>query len=196
MSTSRSPRHRGGTVIVLAGRRIDPTDNDHPRFPLSRVGPVRDEIRRVLAAEQVALLVTAAACGADLLALHVAGELGARRRVVLPAHPARFRINSVIDRPGDWEAIYDRAIADVAQNGDLVIVDHGRTSADDDYLQTNLDLLDEANRLAVGLELPLRAVVVWDGRSRGPDDVTAHFLAEARKRAIPVIEILTMGRPS
>ena len=142
------------------------------------------------------MLVAAAACGADLLSLEVAGELGIRRRIVLPDQPARFRKSSVIDRPGDWAASYDRLIAEVAQRDDLVVIDQGPGALPRDYFQTNLDILDEAVRQAASLDWPLRVVVVWDGRSRGPDDVTAHFLAEARKRAIPVIEILTMGRPS
>ena len=142
------------------------------------------------------MLVSAAACGADLIALEVAGVLGVRRRVVLPDQPALFKINSVIDRPGDWEASYDRIITEVGLSGDLVIVDQGGTAQAPDYFQTNLDILDEATRQAASLKLPLRAVIVWDGRSRGPDDVTAHFLAEARRRAIPVIEILTLGHPA
>ncbi len=140
------------------------------------------------------MLVAAAACGADLLALEVAGELGIRRRIVLPDQPARFRKSSVIDRPGDWAASYDRLIAEVAQRGDLVVTDQAPGAPTPDYFQTNLDILDEAARQAASLDWPLRVIVVWDGRSRGPDDVTAHFLAEARRRTLPVTEVLTVAQ--
>jgi hypothetical protein len=42
--------------------------------------------------------------------------------------------------------------------------------------------------------VPLVVIVVWNGFSRGDDDVTAHFLAEARQRALPVTEILTVDQ--
>jgi hypothetical protein len=183
-------------VIALAGRRVDPDEAAVPRFPISQLDGVREEIRRTLQAVRAGLLVAAAACGADLIALEVAGELGIRRRVVLPDHPARFRTASVIDRPGDWGPVFDRIVAAVEENGDLVVIGPPATRRKTDYLQTNFDILDEAARLAEAEQLSLLAVVIWDGKSRGPDDVTAHFQAEATRRSIPVIEILTIPHSS
>ena len=59
----------GGTVVALAGRRIDAPGADPPRFPPERVPAVRQRLVDMLAAEQAAVLVCSAACGADLVAL-------------------------------------------------------------------------------------------------------------------------------
>jgi hypothetical protein len=63
---------------------------------------VRERARTALERAQPCAIVCAAACGADLIALDEAGKLGVRRRVVLPNPKARFRANSVVDRPGAW----------------------------------------------------------------------------------------------
>jgi hypothetical protein len=52
-------------------------------------------------------------------------------------------------------------------------------------------ILDEAVSLARQLGLGLEAVVVWDQRSRGPDDITEQFLKEAAHRGIEVLAVPT-----
>ena len=178
-------------VIALAGRRIDAPNTDNPRFPAGELERVRGEIRAFLETSGARALVCAAACGADILALEEAGALGLRRRIVLPYSIEAFRKSSVADRPGDWGARYDRIVAEVSAAGDLVAFDHP-SDRDETYFQTNHDILDEARKLADELGSPLGALVVWNGQSRGDSDVTGHFLAEARKRELPVTEILTI----
>jgi hypothetical protein len=95
-------------VIALAGRRVDPPDADFVRFPLKNVLAVRLRIRDALTRHAATTVVASAACGSDLLALDEAGALGLRRRIVLPFDRARFRMTSVVDRPGDWGALFDR----------------------------------------------------------------------------------------
>ena len=180
-----------GQVVALAGRRVDPPGSEVRRFPAENYERVRGEIRQVLRRLGAVELVSAAACGADIMALEAADELGLRRRVVLPSAPEIFRATSVIDRAGDWGARYDRIIAAVKAAGGLVVIRDARAG---DYFQTNYDILDEAARAAAGAGLPLAVIVVWNGFSRGDDDVTAHFLAEARQRALPVTEILTVDQ--
>lgn len=180
------------SVIALAGRRVDHPAAKVSRFPLARLNEVREEIRRTLRTSLAGILVTAAACGADLLALEVARQLGVRRRVVLPTTPDIFKATSVVDRPGAWESLFDLLIAEVEADGDLLICRQGNGGESTDYFQTNHDILDEAARLASESGMDLQVVVVWDGVSRGADDVTAHFLAEARRRSIPITEILTI----
>ncbi len=107
-------------VIALAGRRIDPPDIANPAFPLANVDAVRIRLREFFQAQSAAALVCSAACGADLLALDVAGTLGIRRRVVLPFAAERFRETSVTDRPGDWGSIFDRVIADARSRSEPV----------------------------------------------------------------------------
>lgn len=182
-----------GCVIALAGRRVDPPKAETVRFPPEQIGRVADRIRELFVEKGAHLLVCAAACGVDILALEVAGQLGLRCRVVLPAQPATFREGSVTDRPGDWGERYDHILSDLEPRGDLVITGDDSPASGQDYFQANIDILNEANRLAAELGLPVEAVVVWNGVSRGDDDVTAHFRSEAIRRALRVTEILTVG---
>ncbi len=184
-------------IVTLAGRRIDAPDAPVARFPLECSTTVSQRIQELLRTNQATALVSSAACGADLLALDEAGKLGIRRRVILSFEPDRFRSTSVIDRPGDWGTLYDRIISEVEAAGDLVLLDE--ENADDaTFLRANEAILDEAQKLAheAALEAAtetgdLLAVLVWDGKSRGDQDITVAFREEARARAIPTTEILT-----
>src|SRR5262245_52110419 len=66
-------------VVALAGRRIDAPRAAMPRFPLERRSAVRRRIRVQLELLGADVLVSSAACGADLLAQDIAGKLGLRR---------------------------------------------------------------------------------------------------------------------
>jgi hypothetical protein len=173
-------------VVAIAGRRIDPPGAGEPRFPESAMEGVLNGLMAAFAESGARAVVSAAACGADIIALEAAGRMGLRRRVVLPSDPRSFRDSSVVDRPGDWGERYDRIIAEVAAANDLVIRAHPQAEGDAAYLQANVDILDEARLLADELGLPLSALVVWNQVSRGASDVTAHFLALARERGLPV----------
>jgi hypothetical protein len=67
-------------VIALAGRRIDAPDAETPRFPLAAVPFVREQLDALFADRGATALVCSAACGADLVALDAATELGLRCR--------------------------------------------------------------------------------------------------------------------
>jgi hypothetical protein len=185
-----------GTVVAMAGRRVDGPAAVVPRFPPERSGKVGEELRRVLPQLGARWLVSAAACGADILALEAATALGIRRRVVLPDRPEIFRQTSVIDRtgdlPGGWGDRFDRIIAGVVASRDLVVLPPPG-AGEDIFFNANLAILDEAQRIAAAYRWPLLALVVWNGTLRGPDDVTGHFRAEAVRRGLPVHEILTTG---
>ena len=185
-------------IAALAGRRIDVEDGAEdarePRFPAENADRVAVAIRSLLKSRNVHTLVCSAACGADLLALDVAGQLGIRRRVVLPSDPDRFRTTSVVDRKDisrDWGGIYDRARKEVERQGDLVVLllEGDRHAA---YLAANTMILQQASHLAKKARQPVLAVVVWNGASRGTEDVTAAFLEEARRQQLPVEEIFTL----
>jgi hypothetical protein len=175
-----------GPVIVEAGRRVDAPDAVVARFPAKNVPEVRKKINEVLRKEMPVAIVSAAACGADLLLLDVAGEMHVPRYIFLPSDPETFRISSVTDRPGDWGEIYTKAL-------------HGSTvqvlklpEGQQGYLETNLKLLDQAQELAKRDHTDVRALVVWNQESRGSDDVTAHFLDQAKRRRLPIIEVPTL----
>jgi hypothetical protein len=177
-------------IIALAGRRVDTADAKDTRFPLRNVEAVRSRARAHLEQSGATALVSSAACGADLIALSEAGHLGLRRRVILPFERSRFRETSVTDRPGDWGAVYDDVLNSVEAAGDLVVLECG--SDDEAYAATNCAILDEAVSMGKSVRQPVAALLIWNGASRGNGDLTEHFAIEARKRVLPVTEILTV----
>ena len=181
----REPR-----VIVLAGRRIDAEDAAQPRFPLANIGQVRERLRALFVERGAEALVCSAACGADLIALDIAGELGMRRYIVLPFEPERFRRVSVTDRPGDWGPLFDRILQEVGPHNVLVLAGEGGSEAL--FHEANAVMLEEALAIA-GHEHAERvlAVAVWEGAPRGENDFTASFIQFARARAFDVVGVPT-----
>lgn len=175
-------------IIALAGRRVDAENAKEIRFPLGNAGMVGVRVRELLERERARVVVSSAACGADLIALLEAGRLGLRRRVVLPFTRGRFKETSVTDRPGGWGPLYDRVLDEV--EGDVLVLNVA--AVNEAYSAVNRAILDEAVRL--GKEAPdeVAAVLVWDGASRGPGDLTESFGEEARKRGLPVLEVKTL----
>ena len=182
-----------GTVFALAGRRIDAAGAETRRFPLGNAEVVRERIREHIVRHRAMALVSSAACGADLLALEVAGELGLRRLLVLPFAANRFRVESVTDRPGGedrWGPAFDRVLSQVHPS-DVLILEDARPSADA-FAMASERILDTADHLAKELNAEPVAVIVWDGKSRGGDDLTARFAESARGRGMTVKEISTL----
>lgn len=187
-------------IIALAGRRIDAPEAEAARFPLDNAAIVSQRIGALFTEKKPEALVCAAACGADLLALEVARKHAIRRRIVLPFDSERFRASSVVDRPGEWSSIFDRQYKEVAEQGDVVTL----PSTGDDasaFIATNEKIIEEALILAAqystaeSVSSPSKsviAVIVWNGTSRGEDDVTAGFAKHAQALGIPVVEISTL----
>ncbi len=178
-------------VIALAGRRVDAPDAAEPRLPEANVERVRRRIYDFLKANSASVLVCAAACGADILGLEAADELGVRRHIVLPCARAVFRRTSVADRPGDWGERYDRIISEVDQLGDLLELNHC-TEDERAYTVTNREVLEEAVRIAGENRDKVSAVLVWDGNVKKSRDYTQLFAADARRLGLKVDEIPTM----
>jgi hypothetical protein len=176
-------------IVALAGRRVDAPDAKEKRFSPENAESVKERIRKFLQTENATALVSAAACGADILALEAAGELGIRRRVVLPYDKVTFKHASVLDRPGDWGERYDLILTEVDEKGDLIVDDYDED--EESYFAANHDILDQAEELAEETGQQLSAVVVWNGQMRGEEDVTRHFLEEAKQRGLKVTEIDT-----
>jgi hypothetical protein len=177
-------------ILASAGRRVDSPDSDQSRFPLHNVPIVRMRIRALLQNQSATAVVCSAACGADLLVLSEAGFLGLGRKVILPSRRARFRQSSVTDLPGDWGKLYDSILDEVELNRDLITMDEG--SEYEAYSVTNQIILDEAMCLAERSGEAVAAALVWDGVSRGADDLTEAFRVEARKRGLAVVEVRTI----
>jgi hypothetical protein len=194
------------TIAAFAGRRIDAQDATTPRFPLTQVDVVQEQIEVLFRRDQVNRLICSAACGSDLIVLRVARKLGIDYQVILPFAPDRFRITSVIDRPAsqewNWAALFDQVIDGAQQRGTLVVVETGEdhlagyqavnraildAALGQEHDQKNLPALESAqgpNRV--------QAVIVWDGHARSHQDLTLHFAEEARLRGLVVREILTL----
>ncbi len=88
-------------------------------------------------------VVCSAACGADILALESAAQLGLSRRVVLPFSREQFRSTSVADRGGDWGRRFDTILQQL-QSKDIVELNL-QNGNDEAYLAVNSKYPDEAD---------------------------------------------------
>jgi hypothetical protein len=185
-------------IIALAGRRIDAAEAHEPRFPLHMKNTVRKRLHDLFAEQSATTLVCSGACGADLLALDVARELGMHRCMVLPFGQQQFREMSVTDRePADeWGALFDRIVDELTATDDLLTLE-GAEAGQQAYEAVNRTILDEASRLAQnfhgseGSSRDVLVVAVWEGESRGAEDLTAALLEEAQTRGFQTTEILS-----
>ena len=177
------------TVIAVAGRRIDAPDAPQ-RFPLNNRSRVHHAIASALLESRAVAVISSAACGADLLALDAARARGIRGRIVLPFAVDRFRTTSVVDRPGNWGPLFDELVAAAKTQGDLVVLD--LDEGDDAYAKANETIVREADALAAAAGASKRALIVWDGVSRGDGDLTDQFKAHAVSRGWAVEEIATL----
>ena len=179
-------------VIAFAGRRVDAPNAVPARLSAGNVPAVGDRIRAVLAELVATALVASAACGADLIALDVAREMGIRCAVVLPWDQDRFREGSVVDRGVEWGPIFDRVVGEARHAGDLYNL---ARPVDDEgaFVATNETILDAAQAIARERHPTddVVAIVAWDGASRGSGDVTEQFMTAARGRGMRVIEVMT-----
>jgi hypothetical protein len=166
-------------MIAVAGRRIDATDAPTSRFPLVRAGAVREKLLVLFRRRGGTALVSSAACGADLLALDAARQLGMQLRIVLPFDRATFRRESVIDRPGDWGPLYDEICAE----GEVIEMGLDPSHGQEAYEAATVRILDEG---------PALAVAVSDGVSRGTGDLTEFFVTTAKARGIDVERVDTL----
>lgn len=173
------------SVFCFAGRRIDPLDSKRPAFPLEAVSLVSAKIERRLRKTAPAAIVGAAACGADILVLRAAGDLGIPRTIVLPFDRDLFRTTSVLDRPGFWDD-YDQILDRAGTEGGLEVLQFQRPGPTA-YRTVNTAILDRAQAFGY----PVRACIVWEGTEQGQGDYTVEFRGSAERRGIPVDEIRT-----
>jgi hypothetical protein len=189
------------TVVALAGRRIDVEGATPARFPLEQAESVKSELRALFHDLQPSMLICSAACGADLLALEAAAELRIPATIVLPFDQTRFRETSVIDRPGDWGTRFDTVLRQVKASGSIMVVQPSSANDDETYALVGDELLSLAQKLAASStkvdesnseQKQVAAVVVWDGTSRGPTDLTDRFRRDALARNFVIYEVSTL----
>jgi hypothetical protein len=179
-----------GTVLAVAGRRIDPVDLDEPRFPSGNEALVALRIRDKMVSAASKVVVCSGACGADILALESAAQLGLRRRLVLPFARQHFRATSVADRGEDWGRRFD-AILRQLQSEDIVELNL-QIGSQEAYAATNCEILDQAEGLASSTGRRALAMVVWNGLNRGATDLTDQFRRLAEGRKYEVIQVSTL----
>lgn len=180
-------------VVALAGRRIDAPETNPPRFPAGNEDLVRARLREVFGELGATVIACSAACGADLVALEVAGSMELRRCVVLPWDRETFRRRSVVDRGESWGKRYDRVIDQVAARRDLRVLGL-KDASDAAYTATNREILSWASDLA-SAEGPERrpvAVPVWEGWSPEASGFTNEFRNLALELGFTIREVLSL----
>jgi hypothetical protein len=179
-----------GTVLALAGRRIDAPGAEERRFPSGNEALVAVRIRNMMVSAASQAVVCSAASGADILALESAGQLGLGRRVVLPFSRQQFRATSVADRGEDWGLRFD-AILQHMQSEDILELNlqGGNNEA---YATVNSKIIDEAVGWASVAGRRALAMVIWNGFSRGATDLTDGFRGVAVDRKLEVIPVTTL----
>ena len=136
------------------------------------------------------VVVCSGACGADILALEAAAQLGLGRRLVLPFARQQFRATSVADRGEEWGRRFD-AILQQLQSEDIVELNL-QIGSHEAYAATNSEILDQAEGLASGSGRRALAMVIWNGLNRGPTDLTDQFRRLAEGRKYEVIQVSTL----
>jgi hypothetical protein len=98
-------------VVAFAGHMIDAPGRTPPRFPAALAPAVQEALRARLAGMRRPVIYASAACGADLLMIEAAQEVGAEVNVVLPFDRGDFVRTSVAVAGDAWIARFDAALA-------------------------------------------------------------------------------------
>lgn len=175
-------------IIALAGRRIDANESEKKRFPLEMKDVVYQRILAFFREYNAGILISSAACGADLLAQRAARELGIERHIILPFEREKFRKTSVSDRPGDWGGLFDGICNEVERDGNLIVIEKVQDE-NEAYSAVTTEILKRAQVLQT--EEDILAVAVWEGKAKNETDETASFMEKAKSMNITVEEILT-----
>ena len=180
-------------IIALAGRRIDAPDAEEEQFPLKMKDTVYVRIREFFHMYSVRVLVSSAACGADLLAQRAARDLGCEQHIILPFGREKFRTTSVMDRPGDWGEMFDKICDEVESEENLIILEGFKDNEKKAYSAVTIEILKLVESLQKNAKKKeeILAVIVWEGKAKDEDDETAAFAKKANALNIKVKEILT-----
>jgi tetratricopeptide (TPR) repeat protein len=171
-------------VMAFSGHMIDPPDRPGPRFPAGLESAVRESVRARMAAIAPAAAYGSAACGADLICLEAARELGCETHVVLPFPAAAFREASVDFAAAGWGERFERALA--AADSVTIASDHRARGSTATFEYANLILTGMARLRAQVLDTGLRALAVLDAASPGAPGGTRSIVDLWKRCGIPV----------
>ena len=174
-------------VLVFTGHMIDRRDRGTPRFPQEMGPTVQDAVRARLGALAPAAVYGSAACGADLICLEVAADLGCETHVVLPFPPGAFREASVDYAGAQWSDRFEAALA----RADSVTItsDHRARESTATYEYANLVLTGMAQLRAQLLDTGVVGLAVHDPRSAGAPGGTASTMTLWKSRGMAVESI-------
>lgn len=145
-------------VVAYSGHMIDAPDRAQPRFAPQDEGRIRSAVCERLARLAPVAVYGSAACGADLLFLEAAHELGCETHVILPFPGEAFRRTSVDYAGGDWGRRFERAIA--AADSLTIASDHSARGSTATFEYANLVLTGMAVLRARLLGTSVRAIAV------------------------------------
>ena len=177
-------------VVAFSGHMIDAPGRTPPRFPAKDEGRVRERVMDRMAALSPAAAYGSAACGADLLFLEAARELGCETHVVLPFPPEAFRATSVDYAGAGWAERFERALA--AADSVTVASDHAARGSTATFEYANLVLTGMALLRACLLDTSMRALAVHAPAGDALGGGTAAVLASWQRRGLDT-EIILLG---
>jgi tetratricopeptide (TPR) repeat protein len=152
-------------VVAFAGHMIDAADRTVPRFPAALAPAVHDALRDHLQRLHKPIVYTSAACGADLLCIEAALELGAEVNVVLPFDREDFVRTSVAVGGAGWPERFDAALSRV---GRVIMATEESHLGDDVLFEYAAELLEGFSLLrAAQLQTTPSMLCVIDAASRG-----------------------------
>jgi len=102
-------------VVAFAGHMLDAPGRADPRFPPALASAGHAALRARLARLHQPVIYTSAACGADLIFIEAAFEIGAEVNVVLPFDREDFIRTSVVVGGDGWTQRFEAALARAAR---------------------------------------------------------------------------------
>jgi Tetratricopeptide Repeats-Sensor/Adenylate and Guanylate cyclase catalytic domain len=126
-------------VLAFAGHLIDTPERAAPRFPTALAPAVSAAISARLARMHLPVVYTSAACGADLIFVEAALDIGAEVNVVLPFDREDFLRTSVAPGGESWTRRFEHAISRATR----VIMATEERYLDDDILFEHAAMLVE-----------------------------------------------------
>ena len=174
-------------VLVFTGHMVDHHDRASPRFPLGLEPAVRAAIGGALRRIAPLAAYGSAACGADILCLELAQEIGSEIHVVLPFPADEFRRTSVESAPGDWGPRFDRLLE--AAGSVTIASDHRATGSTATFEYSNLMMTGLARLRAELLDTSLHGLAIWDREATGAPSGSTSLVSLWEQRGMPVQHI-------
>lgn len=178
-------------VLTFTGHMVDAVDRSVPRFAPSLEPAAREAIRDRLASIRPLAAYGSAACGADILCLEAAQQVGAEIHIVLPFPPEEFRRTSVEIAPGNWGSRFDRLLE--AAHSLTIASDFRATGSVATYEYANLMMTGLARLRAQLLDTRLAALAVWNPRAGGAGGGAASVVSAWQRSGVAVSHV-DLGR--